>query len=57
MPYYRIYLIDEAGHIVNFHELIRDTDADALASARTFLANWPTVEVWNATQLVTRLAG
>ena len=57
MPYYRIYLINEADRIADFHDLIRDTDADALASATTFLAFSPAVEVWNKTRLVAKLVG
>jgi hypothetical protein len=57
MPYYRISLINGPDRIVDFHDLVRNADDDALATATTFLTNWPVVQVWNGTRLVAKLAG
>ena len=58
MDHYRIYLIDNEGHIASGSGATCDTDQDACAQAQQMLdssdENW--AEVWTGTRCVSRIA-
>ena len=55
MPGYRIYRVDEEGHIKDLAaELTCDTDEEALERARRYVDGLA-LEVWNRARLVKRL--
>ena len=55
MPGYRIYRVDEEGHIKGLaHEVTCDTDEQAVELARQYIDGLA-IEVWNRARLVKRL--
>lgn len=56
MADYRIYLIDEAGHVQRAMDLQAESDAEAMAAARDRAAG-QRHEVWSGTRLVGEAAG
>lgn len=54
MAYYRVYMMDEAGHIRHVEEVEVDTDDEAVAFALK-VAPAQRVEVWNRNRLVQRI--
>ena len=55
MAYYRIYCFGYDQHIHAFTEAHCDTDVEASMEARTLLARFTRVEVWERGRLVQRL--
>lgn len=55
MPGYRIYRVDEAGHIKDVAaEVACDTDEQAIEQARQYIDGLA-IEVWSRSRLVKRL--
>jgi hypothetical protein len=57
MTKYRIYLLDHADHIVWGHDVVCDTDEDALATAKIGLSPAEIAEVWTGTRRVGQVSG
>ena len=56
MGYYRLYVYDRGGHRRSVVEIIADTDAAALASAKGHADGSP-MELWNQDRMVKAFAG
>ena len=54
MASYRVYFIDDHGHIRSARERECETDAEALAFAEQ-VAEGQSVEIWNRARLVGRI--
>lgn len=54
MPEYRAFIVDANGHIIGRHDLVCDSDQEALDLAK-LLADGHDVEVWQRERVVSRL--
>jgi hypothetical protein len=52
---YRLYTLDASNHINNAHDIICDSDADALVEAGRLLKPSQRAEVWQRTRLVAKI--
>ena len=57
MNSYRVYSLDNAGHIGWGHEVVCGTDEDALMKAKFGLRACEKAEVWTGDRCVGRVAG
>ena len=55
MPKYRLYCLDDGGHIGFADWLEADNDLDAIAKARRLKVNGQKCEVWLSTELIAKL--
>jgi hypothetical protein len=55
MPKYRLYCLDDCGHIGFADWLEADNDLDAIAEARRLKVNGQKCEVWLSTELIAKL--
>lgn len=55
MAYYRLYMLDMAGHFTGVYDADYADDAAALTQAKTLLENSPGIDVWQERRLVAHL--